>query len=53
MQIVEQSGMILISGGTCEWLEIWEIDDIGILSLTSGVGFEVQTIVPVMLPLLH
>ena len=24
--------MILISGGTSEWLEIWEIDEIGILS---------------------
>ena len=51
MQIVEQSGKILISGqrstnqkndprgpwipasgGTSEWLEIWEMDDIGILS---------------------
>ena len=58
MQIVEQSGMILISGqrsidrkngprspwipasgGTSEWLEIWEIDEIGILSNDArGLG---------------
>ena len=58
MQIVEQSGMILISGqrsmdrkndprgpwipasgGTSQWLEIWEIDDIGVLSHDAkGVG---------------
>jgi len=36
MQVVEQSGMILISGGSSEWLEIWQIDDIGILSHTKG-----------------
>ena len=41
MQIVEQSGMILISGGTTEWLEIWEIDDIGVLSHNRGQGFQI------------
>ena len=41
MQIVEQSGMILISGGTSDWLEIWDIDDIGVLSHNRGQGFQI------------
>ena len=41
MQIVEQSGMILISGGTSDWLEIWDIDDIGVLSHNRGQGFRI------------